>query len=393
MIGKPRLIDPSVIVRKAYRKTLEIRNKQLTIEVEDALYAPMGEGEEPRLLDEPLVTQMIRGIAAAVTHNASPYNPVPERIVISRGAPAGDADGSDGGEVSGHFAEGMDAKAQPASPVSHQVSTPGLWSACTPRWTLNEVSLSQEARSHIEAALVMIRHREKLFGEWGLEESHFDGRAIVLNFYGPPGTGKSMTAEALAGTLGRQVLLVNYAELESKFVGETPKNIKSVFAAASGAGAVLVFDEADSFLGKRLTHVQQSSDYGVNISRSVMLLELERFDGVVVFTTNLLQNYDDAFRRRILAQVAFRYPDESERTAIWERHLPRRLPLGGEVNPAVLAAAFDHMTGADIKDMVLYASALCLKEGGQAVEMHHFRLAADYVASRYVQEEGGPDPS
>lgn len=388
MIGKPRLIDPSAIIRKPYRQTIEIRNKQLTVEVENALYAPGKEGEEPKLLDEPLVAQMIRGIAAAVTHNASSYNPVPHRIVISH---APEAEGA-------ACPEEADRSPKPAAVVKGQeVSSPhqapsGLWTVCTPRWTLDEVSLNADARSHIEAALVMIRHREKLFSEWGLEESHFDGRAVVLNFYGPPGTGKSMTAEALAGALGRQVLLVNYAELESKYVGETPKNIKSVFAAASGAGAVLVFDEADSFLGKRLTNVQQSSDYGVNLSRSVMLLELERFDGVVVFTTNLLQNYDDAFRRRILAQVAFGYPDESERVTIWERHLPRRLPLDTAVSPAVLAAVFDHMTGADIKDMVLYASALCLKEDGQAVGMSHFIQAAEYVASRYAKEEEERDP-
>ncbi len=391
MIGKPRLIDPSLMIRKTYRKTLEIRNRQVTVEVEDALYAPAAEGEEPRLADEPLVAQMLRGIAAAVAHNASAYNPVPQRIVISYGSAEGEYGLPVGEGAAGPASSVGEQKRQPGETALSPQASSGLWSACVPRWTLDEVSLNQEARSHLEAALVMIRHREKLFGEWGLEESHFDGRAVVLNFYGPPGTGKSMTAEALAGTLGRQVLLVNYAELESKFVGETPKNIKSVFAAASGAGAVLVFDEADSFLGKRLTHVQQSSDYGVNISRSVMLLELERFDGVVVFTTNLLQNYDDAFRRRILAQIAFRYPDESERAAIWETHLPSRLPLGAGVSPAVLAAAFDHMTGADIKDMVLYASALCLKEGGAAVELGHFRQAAEYVASRYVREEDGPE--
>lgn len=390
MIGKPRLIDPSLMIRKTYRKTLEIRDRQVTVEVENAMYAPVEEGEEPRLADEPLVTQMLRGIAAAVAHNASAYNPVPQRIVISQGPSEGGYGQPVAAGAAGPASAGGEQK-RPSGEPPHLHDSSGLWSACVPRWTLEEVSLNPEARSHLEAALVMIRHREKLFGEWGLEESHVDGRAVVLNFYGPPGTGKSMTAEALAGTLGRQVLLVNYAELESKFVGETPKNIKSVFAAASGAGAVLVFDEADSFLGKRLTHVQQSSDYGVNISRSVMLLELERFDGVVVFTTNLLQNYDDAFRRRILAQIAFRYPDESERAGIWATHLPSRLPLGEGVSPAVLAAAFDHMTGADIKDMVLYASALCLKEGGAAVELGHFRQAAAYVASRYAREEGGTE--
>lgn len=376
MIGKPRWIDPSAIIRKTYRQTLEIRNKRLVIEVEDAMYAAAGDGEEPKLLDEPLISQMIRGISAAVAHNVSPYNPVPCRIVISRAAAE---------EAAAPSTEGRSAAPAAPAPVQSPHPAPdALWAAYSPRWTLDDVGLNGEARSHIDAALAMIRHRDILFGEWGLGEAHLAGRAVVLNFYGPPGTGKSMTAEALAGTLGRRVLQVNYAELESKFVGETPKNIKAVFAAASQAEAVLIFDEADSFLGKRLTSVQQSSDYGVNLSRSVMLLELEHFDGVVVFTTNLLQNYDDAFRRRILAQIAFGYPDEGERQVIWERHLPSRLPLGPGLSAAVLAAAFDHVTGADIKDMVLYASALCLKEGQQAVELKHFRQAQEYVSSRYA---------
>ena len=100
-------------------------------------------------------------------------------------------------------------------------------------WTLDDVSLNGGARAHIEAVLAMIRHREKLFGDWGLGETNPEGRAMALNFYGPPGTGKSMTAEALAGSLGKQLLLVSYAELESKYVGETPKNIRAVFQTAS----------------------------------------------------------------------------------------------------------------------------------------------------------------
>lgn len=229
----------------------------------------------------------------------------------------------------------------------------------------------------------MIGNREKLFGEWGLQDTLQTGRAVVLNFYGPPGTGKSMTAEALAGTLGKRVLLVSYPELESKYVGDTPKNIRAVFQDAQRHHAVLVFDEADSFLGRRLTRVEQASDHGVNLARSVMLMELERFEGVVVFTTNLLQNYDDAFRRRILAQVSFAYPDEPEREAIWASHLPLRMPRSPEAAPARLAASYASITGADIKDMVLYASALCLQEGAPQVELRHFEQAYRYVIMRY----------
>ena len=141
------------------------------------------------------------------------------------------------------------------------------------------------------------KHRDKIFNEWGLEETIKSDRAIILNFYGPAGTGKSLTAEAIAGTLGKKLYSVNYSELESKYVGETPKNIKQVFKRAKDEDAVLVMDEADSFLSKRLSNITQSADYGVNITRSVMLLELEKFDGIVIFTTNLLENYDEAFKR------------------------------------------------------------------------------------------------
>ena len=148
---------------------------------------------------------------------------------------------------------------------------------------------------------------------------YFDGsRAIILNFYGKPGTGKSMTAEAVAKELGKKVYRINYADLESKYVGDTPKNIRSVFATAAKDKAVLIFDEADSFLGKRLSSVTQSADYGVNIARSVMLMELEKYDGVVVFTTNLLEHYDEAFKRRILLSDYFDLPDEAARTQIWK---------------------------------------------------------------------------
>ena len=102
---------------------------------------------------------------------------------------------------------------------------------------------------------------------------------------------RDATMVAVAKELGKKVYRINYADLESKYVGDTPKNIRSVFATAAKDKAVLIFDEADSFLGKRLSSVTQSADYGVNIARSVMLMELEKYDGVVVFTTNLLENY------------------------------------------------------------------------------------------------------
>ncbi|HCX70263.1 MAG TPA: ATP-binding protein, partial [Firmicutes bacterium] len=119
--------------------------------------------------------------------------------------------------------------------------------------------------------------------------------------------------------------------LESKYVGETPKNIQKVFADAKQHDAVLVFDEADSFLGKRLTSVTQAADYGVNVTRSTMFMEIENYSGIVIFTTNLIRNYDAAFMRRILASVEFALPDQNGRQVIWGLLLPKDMPLSDAV--------------------------------------------------------------
>ena len=193
-----------------------------------------------------------------------------------------------------------------------------------------------------------------------------------------------MTGEAIAAELGKKIYVVNYSELESKYVGETPKNIVEVFRKAQAEDAVLIFDEADSFLGKRLTNVTQSADYGVNITRSVMLLELEKFDGIVIFTTNLVTNYDEAFKRRILTSIKFDLPDETARQKIWAIYLSRGLPLNKNLTSEILAEKYDKISDADIKDMLLHA-ALCALHRNEAeplIEAEDFDAAFDMILNR-----------
>lgn len=221
---------------------------------------------------------------------------------------------------------------------------------------------------------------------------HFAGnRAVILNFYGKPGTGKSMAAEAIAQELGKKVYRISYSQLESKYVGETPKNIRKAFECAAKDGAVLVFDEADSFLGKRLSSVTQSADYGVNITRSVLLMELEKFTGVVVFTTNLISNYDEAFKRRILVSVYFEMPDERARKKIWELHLGGKIPLEPGVTADTLAARYDGISGADVKDMVFYAALRALEQGGETIGFPAFDYAHETVRERYRDRDAEGD--
>ena len=204
--------------------------------------------------------------------------------------------------------------------------------------------------------------------------------------------GKSLTAEAIAGTLGKKLYSVNYSELESKYVGETPKNIKQVFKRAKDEDAVLVMDEADSFLSKRLSNITQSADYGVNITRSVMLLELEKFDGIVIFTTNLLENYDEAFKRRILSNIKFELPDKKGRKKIWDIHIPSKLPLEKEIDSEFLAEKYDDISGADIKDMLLFAAINAASASENIVGVDEFDKAYEYIKARYnttTKEDNG----
>jgi len=139
--------------------------------------------------------------------------------------------------------------------------------------------------------------------------------------------------------MAKQIIEVNYAEIESKYVGETPKNIRAAFRKAQDTGAVLFFDEADSILGRRMTNVTQSADHGVNVSRSVMLKQLDAFTGIVVFATNLAKNFDGAFVRRILQHIEVPPPDAEGRKRLWQRMLSPAVPGRDALDWAALAQA------------------------------------------------------
>ena len=138
-----------------------------------------------------------------------------------------------------------------------------------------------------------------------------------------------MAAHALAERLNRNILIASYAEIESKYHGDGPKNVQAIFYAAERDNAVLFIDEADSLLSKRLTNVTQGSEEAINSMRSQLLICLEQYQGIVIFSTNLIENYDQAFETR-LKHIAFKMPDQACLKQIWCRHLVEQLPLAGE---------------------------------------------------------------
>jgi SpoVK/Ycf46/Vps4 family AAA+-type ATPase len=226
--------------------------------------------------------------------------------------------------------------------------------------------VSPETREELETVLTKIRHHSVLYQDFGLAQIDPSGGKTAINLYGPPGTGKSFAAQAIAQHIGRRIIQVNYAELESKFVGETAKNITAAFEAARLQDAVLFFDEADSILGKRLTTVRQSTDHAVNVSRSVMLLQLDQFAGVTVFATNLAANYDSAFVRRIIAHIQMPLPGQYERLQLWKNHIPPQMPVSlSQPQWLELGEQSEGLSGGDILNCVITAASRALTREGR----------------------------
>ena len=224
-----------------------------------------------------------------------------------------------------------------------------------PRYTFGQVILSDKVRKEIYDALKVIECKDVVYDIWGFSECEPIPRSI-LNFYGEPGTGKTMCAHAVADKLGKKILSLNYAEIESKYVGEAPKNLQKAFDTADASDSVLFFDEADSFLGKRIQNVTQGAEQALNSLRSQMLILLEEHSGVVIFATNLVSNFDNAFESRILKHIHFELPDHDARIEIIKKMIPTKLPMSESISKETLDEAsdiLDGFSGREIKSAVL----------------------------------------
>lgn len=317
-------------------RTFSIGDKNICVRLQNATTGIVN-GKRV-VLDEVLVNNMMEKVGQSIKQNHSKYNQLPDEVIFRNS-----------------FYKKSNVESNTEQAKDKKNLEQNMIESYEPRFDLEQVALNEKVKEQIQTAIAAVRYKKKMTEDWGMSEYFAGNRAIILNFYGKPGTGKSMTAEAVAKVLSKKVYNINYSELESKYVGETPKNIHKAFECATRDDAVLIFDEADSFLGKRLTSVTQSADYGVNITRSVLLMELEKYSGIVVFTTNLICNYDEAFKRRILLSVYFEMPDEQARTDIWKLHLSEKMPLDAEISAESLAKRYEGISGADIKDMVFYA--------------------------------------
>ena len=258
----------------------------------------------------------------------------------------------------------------------------------TPQRTFTDVILPPATRRALDEAIAQVRNHSLIFTRWGLGERHATGLGLAFNFAGPPGTGKTICAEAIAHSLGMKLLVVNYAELESMWAGETPKNVVAAFRAATEQKAVLFFDEADAIASRRMAGVSLPYQREANLTVNVLLRELESFNGVVIFATNLAANFDPAFERRIRSHVRFEMPGVDEREQIWQVQIhPHKTPLANDVDFRALAEKYA-VSGGDIKNAVLKAASAAAADSSRHIHQAHFeRAMEDVIAARAVMQQ------
>lgn len=247
------------------------------------------------------------------------------------------------------------------------------WTVSKPRYKMTDLLLNRETAAQLEDVISFFENQTLLFKTWGMEERYGGQSGLAVNLYGPPGTGKTVAAHAIADALQKSMICVDYAEIESKYVGETSKNLSNLFKTATETGAVIFFDEADALLSKRVTNMTSATDVSVNQTRSVLLNLLNQYTGIILFATNFIQNFDAAFLRRIRYHVQFYLPDAELRRQLWRMYIPSKMPC--LINFDEMAEKYENISGSDIATAVFSAAVCAARNRETSIPQKYFEDA------------------
>jgi len=195
-----------------------------------------------------------------------------------------------------------------------------------------------------------VTHRSRVYSDWGFGERMNRGLGINALFAGQSGTGKTMAAEVLANDLG--LYRIDLSGVVDKYVGETPKHVRTIFDWGEAGEAILLFDECDAIFGKR-SEVKDAHDRYANIEIDYLLQRMETYRGVAILATNMRDAIDRAFLRRLRFVVNFPFPSAADRERMWRIAFPADTPLAGLDYPRLAGIA---LTGAGIADAALAAA-------------------------------------
>lgn len=207
---------------------------------------------------------------------------------------------------------------------------------------------------------------DDVLSKWGLYENIMTQTrnvnkkrepGMLMLFYGAPGTGKTFAAGAIANALGKKLLVTDISRIQSKWVGDSEKNVRKVFSIYERIvhrmknPPLLLLNEADQFLMKRSSKADSSVDKMMNSIQNLFLEAFENLRGFLIATTNLRSNLDEAFSRRFNLKLEFPIPELIERKKLWSLHLPQTVPGWTDIDLERLAEHYQ-LTGGQIKIIV-----------------------------------------
>jgi SpoVK/Ycf46/Vps4 family AAA+-type ATPase len=246
------------------------------------------------------------------------------------------------------------------------------------------VVIADHKRRQILEAMEQINQQSLIFDTWGFCETIEKGRGVAMLFHGPPGTGKTLMAQAIANKLDRPLRIISTADVESSAPGESERNIRKHFTEATKDRAILLFDECDSPI---FTRQAVGPIVGARINE--LLSQIEKFEGLTVFTTNRLGTLDEAVNRRLALKLEFDMPTQEERLAIWQRMVPKKAPIDDDVDWDKLAGV--ELTGGYIKNAILRAARSAatqdLPDKKKTIRMEHLVRALTLEAQSMVEFE------
>jgi len=227
-----------------------------------------------------------------------------------------------------------------------------------------DLVLNQHIKDQVAEIKSWIEFGKVLLQEWDLGKRLAPGYKIL--FYGLPGTGKTFTAGLLAKEAGVDVYRIDLSMVVSKYVGETEKNLSRIFDEANHKDWILFFDEADALFGKR-TELKDAHDRYANQEVAFLLQKIEDHNGVVILSSNMKSNIDDAFTRRFQSIIHFPMPSVNERLQLWQNGFSKKSVLQKNISLEQLAGKYE-MSGGAIMNVIRYASLKALERKKNIIE-------------------------
>lgn len=268
-----------------------------------------------------------------------------------------------------------------SSRIQSQPNLSRLARKVSPKYCWGDLVLPEGQSSQLRDIINQVKHRHTVMNLWGFNRKLSLGRGLNALFFGPSGTGKTMAAEVIGHELALDLYKIDLSAVVSKYIGETEKNLNRLFDEAEHSNAILFFDEADALLGKR-SEVKDAHDRFANIEVAYLLQKMEEYEGITILSTNLRQNIDDAFIRRIQYIVDFPFPSPLQRELIWGKVFPDNAPINNELDFSFLANRFK-LTGGNIGNIAIRASYYAAEQGNKINMMHVVR-----ATKRELQKAG-----